>query len=223
MKFKSLLLTAALAASVATAHAQYSQLANQIPSLLSPALSGSLNYKGFLEAGYTAGVGDNQASILDVSTVQGFRYSTWFFMGVGAGVDVLFSRTDNGINPDDYPQYNDYWTHSSNTTAVMLPLFSDFRFNIGGMASPSFFVDIRVGASFLLGNDYVRLNHGYITNREFFYLKPSLGVRIPVDRSKPNHAFNIGVTYQLLTSEYWSLGSRNTTLSSVGANISYEW
>ena len=38
------------------ANAQYYEIANRLPSLISPALSGSMKYKGFVEAGYNTGV-----------------------------------------------------------------------------------------------------------------------------------------------------------------------
>lgn len=34
------------------AKAQFYEIANQVPQLLSPALSGSFNYKGYIEASY---------------------------------------------------------------------------------------------------------------------------------------------------------------------------
>lgn len=222
MKLKSLLIALAAVCLAIPARAQYGQIANQIPQLIQPALSGSLNYKGFVEAGYTAGLGNKRADILDFSTVQGFRYSNWFFMGVGAGVDVMFSHS-NTPDYSDYPEYDNYWNHSNTTTACMIPLFSDFRFNIGGTTGVSFFADVRIGVSLLLGNKYVAVGDGYVTNREFFYLKPSLGLRIPLSSTNSRQAMNIGITYQFLTTDYWYLGANNTSLNSLGANISFEW
>lgn len=217
-----LLATAVLAGSTATASAQYYEIANQLPSLIQPALSGSLNYKGFIEAGYLKGFGNYNADFLEFSTSQGFRYSDWFFMGVGIGADVLFSHTEDDWG--DWTEDDDFDSrHSSKASGVMIPIFTDFRFNIGGMTSASFFIDIKVGCSFLIGKDYIRINNGYLTNQQYFYLRPSLGVRIPTNSNNPKQAFNIGVEYQLLTSDYWSSWSRNVTLNALGVNIAYEW
>ena len=82
-----------LSAGATAAQAQYYEIANQLPSLLQPALSGSMRYKGFVEAGYVKGIGNYNADFLGFSTSQGFQYSSWFFMGVGIGADVLFSHT----------------------------------------------------------------------------------------------------------------------------------
>ncbi len=73
----------------ASASAQYYQIANQIPQMLQPALSGSLNYKGFVDASYVKGIGQRNADFLELTTTQGFQYSSWFFMGVGAGVKLF--------------------------------------------------------------------------------------------------------------------------------------
>ncbi|MDE6717095.1 MAG: hypothetical protein K2J70_02790, partial [Muribaculaceae bacterium] len=69
------------------AEAQYYELVNQLPNLLSPALSGSMNYKGYVDVTGTLGVGNDRANFVGISTSQGFQYSTWFFMGAGIGVD----------------------------------------------------------------------------------------------------------------------------------------
>ena len=221
---KHLLISAIIAIAAAIpASAQYYQIANQIPQLISPVLSGSTNYKGFVEASYTTGLGSNKADFLEFTTTQGFTYSDWFFMGVGAGVDVMFSHTNDGWG-DNWGGVTDFdYNRSSRTTSAMIPLYSDFRFNIGGKKGPSFFIDVRLGCAFLVGKDYVRIGDGYITNQEYFYLKPTIGVRIPVSSTDVKKAFNIGVTYQLLTSNYWNYYRSNTTLNSLGANISYEW
>lgn len=55
----------------ADASAQYYEIANQIGNLITPALSGGMNYKGFVEAEYLHGLGDYQCDFACLSTVQG--------------------------------------------------------------------------------------------------------------------------------------------------------
>lgn len=217
----------AFALAIPQANSQYYDIANQIPSLLSPILSGSGRYKGYVDAQYLKGVGSNRADILGFSTSQGYQYNSWFYMGAGLGVDILFAhQNDNwgsnwgngnssGINPE----------HSSTTTGVMIPLFSDFRLTVPAKkaSSPSFFADLRLGASFLIGKDYIRINNGYLTNSEYFYLRPSVGVRIPVNKNHPRQAVDVGITYQLLTSNYWSGWTNSVTLNSLGITAAFEW
>ena len=205
-----------------TASAQYYEIANRIPSLIQPAISGSLRYKGFVDLGYSKTLGNYNADFLEVSTSQGFQYTSWFYMGVGIGADVLFAhKNDNWGDGWEDPSYGK--DHGSMTTAVMLPLFTDFRFNIGGNKGASFFIDLKLGCSFLLSNKYISIGDGYLTNQEYFYLRPSLGIRIPTNSKNPKQAFDLGVSYKLLTSNYWNSRSRDITLNSLGVTVAYEW
>lgn len=219
----SLTICAAMLGAV-TASAQYYQIANQIPGLISPALSGSLNYKGFVEFSGLAGLGTNRANFIELSTTQGFRYSDWFFMGAGVGIDVAMAQNPDRLSslPDvDRP---DYWGHGYSKTMAMVPVFSDFRFNIGTGAGTAMFIDLRLGAAWLLGSNYLRLENGCLTNGTQFYFRPTVGVRIPVSAQNARQAINIGLTYQLLTSnDNWYWNDRSLTLHSLGASVSFEW
>lgn len=223
MMIKRILSILALLAAGATsvASAQYYEIANQIGNLITPALSGGMNYKGFVEGEYLHGVGDYQCDFAGVSTVQGFSYASWFFMGAGIGVQYIHtSPGDNwgaGFRPD-----NDYGYHSSTQNGVMIPLFTDFRFNIGSRTGIAFFADVRIGCSFLAGDDYLRINNGYITNNEYFYLRPSIGLRVPTGKNG-RQAVDIGVSYQLLTGNYWNSWQQSATVNALGVNVAYEW
>ncbi|MBD5309280.1 MAG: hypothetical protein HDS10_02475 [Bacteroides sp.] len=205
--------------SVFSAKAQYAQIASKLPELISPALSGSMNYKGFVEATGTVGVGSNRVNFFGVSTSQGFQYASWFFMGAGIGVDVA-----NASGVDNEPLFGVGRPNASSTRA-MIPLFSDFRFNIGQGGGPSFFIDIKAGAAWIIGGNLL-VRDGVVSNSTKFLLRPSIGVRIPTNANNPKQAVNIGVTYQLLTAnnswDYWN-NYYDTTLSSFGATVSYEW
>lgn len=224
--FSILVAAAAAAAAASSASAQYYQMANQLPQLLRPALSSSASYKGWVELTGLAGLGHNRLNDISITTTQGFTYSSWFFMGVGAGVDVMMAQ--NSQKPE--PRYGgfdsyDFRPHSGAKTRVMIPLFTDFRFTIGSPQTASFFADIKVGASWLIGSRYLELANGYLSNATQFFLRPSLGVRIPVSADNPRRAFNVGIAYQLLTSNnnyrYWD--SESVTLNNLGITVSYEW
>lgn len=207
------------------AQAQLYEITSQLPNLISPALSGSMRYKGFVELSGTAGIGSNRANMLGISTSQGFQYSSWFFMGVGLGVDVAMSRqsaTDSTVNSDNWPSYYD---HNSSSTKAMIPVFTDFRFIIGNQNKVGAYVDFKFGASWLIGDSYLRLQHGRLGGATQFYFKPSAGVRIPINSKNPRQAVNIGVTYQLTTANnnfyYWD--ASDATLSGLGMTVGFEW
>lgn len=204
------------------AKAQYYEIANQLPVVISPALSGSMNYKGFIELSGVAGFGDNRANIIGVTTSQGFQYSSWFFMGAGLGVEVAMTNSDMLSSDVGQARYRE---HSNSSTKVMIPVFSDFRFNFGNTGGVSFFADVKLGAIWLIGNSYLRLQEGCMTGDAQFYCKPALGVRIPVSSTNQRQAVNIGVAYELITSDnnynYWN--DNNITLNCLGVSLSFEW
>ena len=224
---KILSFAAAMLLGLGAAQAQYWEIANQLPSLISPALQGGVNYKGFVEASGTAGLGDNRANFVGISTSQGFKYADWFFMGVGIGVDVAHSTADDdgpsyysGYYPEGVSPTKEYYTK------CMIPVFTDFRFNIGAMNKTGFFIDLKLGAAWILGDGPVVLQHTYIGNNTQFFFKPQIGMRIPVNAEKPRRAFNIGLTYQLLTNndnDYWGYSYESATLSNLGITLGYEW
>lgn len=201
------------------AKAQYYEAANTLTKLITPAISGSGRYKGFIEAGYSHTLGHYNGDFIEFSTSQGYQYKNWFFMGAGLGIDLLLTHPGahfgEGTPPPAMPNYT--------KTAPMLPLFTDFRFNIGNTSTVSFFLDLKVGCSFLLSNKYVAIGNGYLTNREYFFLDPSIGVRIPVNKKNPKQAFDLGVRYKLITSNYWYMYNNNITLQSLGAFLAFEW
>lgn len=222
-RFAHILIAAAIAAAACfqSAQAQYYEIANQLSGLISPALSGGLNYRGFVEAKGVAGVGTNRANFIGISTSQGFQYRDWFFMGAGIGVDVAMSNPDReAVSPNRV--FDGPWV-STTKTKCMIPVFTDFRFKIGAADKPAFFVDLKLGAAWLIGNSALDLNYAALTNDAQFYMVPTAGVRIPVDKNNSRHAFNIGISYQLLTSNNNYYYNNNVTLHNVGVTLGYEW
>lgn len=218
MKKKHIVLIIALLMSVVPfrAKAQYTSIVNQATNMMQTALMGGMRYRGYVEASYTGGFGNLQADFVGISTVQGVQYADWFFMGAGLGVDLVYSKTD--------ASYNGWFgDRKTRTSGAMVPIFTDFRFNIGGNQGPSFFIDIKAGGSFLIGKNYLAIENGYINGSEYFMLKPSIGLRVPVG-GNGKRSMNLGLTYQLLTCNYWWYNNTNSgTLNSLGATVSYQW
>lgn len=226
---KIIISAALLLGSSAAAHAQYYQMVNQSANMLQTAALGGFNYRGMIDVSYTAGVGSNGCGSLEFSTTQGVKYANWFFMGLGAGVNVVFAGDGNKSPEYGRPQNNwgDGWNTNNGVrdTGVIIPLFTDFRFIIGNETNIGVFFDIKAGASFLVGKDYLRTPDGYLDNSEGFYLKPSIGMRVPLSRTNPRQAMNIAASYQLITNSYWDWYGyySGTTINSVGVTVGFEW
>lgn len=215
---KTILTLLVLISATLPSQAQYYEIANQLTNLISPALSGSMKYRGFVDAKGVAGIGQNRANFVGISTSQGFQYASWFFMGAGMGIDMVkcsqsAPNLDYGNTPDP----------SLSQTRAMIPVFSDFRFNISTGAAASMFIDLKLGAAWLLGNKYMRLNDAMLTTATQFYMVPSIGVRVPVSSQNAKQAVNIGLTYQLLTSNNRYYNYDSPTLSALGLTIGFEW
>lgn len=227
-RIKSLALVILLAiCGTSSAKAQYYQAINQATDMLSTALQGGFNYRGMVDASFTGGIGKNGCSSLEFSTTQGFKYANWFYMGVGAGVNIMFAG--DGKNSPNTPPYG--WGNGYNPnygvhqTGVLLPLYTDFRFLLGQEKDVAMYIDMKVGASFLIGKSYLRTPDGYLDNSEGFYFKPTVGVRVPISSSNSKQAINFGVSYQLITNSYWTWGGyySGTTVNSLGASVGFEW
>jgi len=175
-------------------------------------------YKGFLELGYSFGIGDNRSDRLDILTTHGLQVGNSTFIGVGTGLSVAFNADENY----PYDSYSDL-----HTTGVSIPLYVDFRF---GQTEPyrSFiqpFLDVKVGAQFRISDDTFALYDGFVDGNRSFYLSPSVGIRIPAGYK---NAVNLAVTYNLTTYRIcgwdhpdWEGDVKG--LSSIGVKISYEW
>lgn len=224
MKRKNLLLSLALAgAFAAPVSAQYSDIVNGITNAIRPALSGAASYKGYVEADYTQGFGNYRTNFLSLSTSQGYKFTEWFYLGAGIGVDLLWSTVNSGWGNDWGASHPDWYSHQHTSSAVMIPVFTDFRFILGSQTDTSFFVNLRLGASFLCTDSYIQIRDGYLTNQSYFYFQPAVGVRIPVSETHPRQAVDVGLHYRLMTSDYWSYWQYNAAINGVGLNISYEW
>ena len=55
------------------------------------AQSSSGCYRGFIDAGYSIGVGDYEFGRFEVNTSHGFQFNPYLFLGVGAGLHFMSS------------------------------------------------------------------------------------------------------------------------------------
>lgn len=199
---------------------------SQTPSVYRDRADNSyMDYKGFIEVGYGAGLGSFRAHQVDILTTHGVSFDDWF-IGVGTGVNLLFPNNNN-------LKSNSNWTSSSNRqyvnyqdNAVFIPLYVDFKYNFGDSRITPF-IDLKVGATFLVSENGVYINDGWMENRSSLYLSPTIGFRVPIAGSA---AFNFGVTYNLISQEYYSFNYWDgptyvdgISLNSLGCRLSLEW
>lgn len=224
MKWKYAIAGIVLAATAALpAQAQIGEIVNGLTNVALTAIRGGAGYKGYIEADYTQGFGRYRSNFLTVATSQGYKFNDWFYLGAGIGVDFLWSTVDTGWGNDWAASNPQWYAHEHTSSAVMIPVFTDFRFSIGKITDVSFFINMRLGAAFLCTDSYVQIRDGYLTNQNYFYMQPAFGVRIPISKTKPKQALDIGIHYRLMTSNYWSNWQYNATINGLGLNVSYEW
>ena len=190
-------------------------------------------YKGFIEVGCAAGVGTYKANQLDVLTTHGVAFDNGF-VGVGTGVNVLFPKENSsemkwnmgnfGGGSGYGPNYSDKTFSTGN--AVFIPIYLDLKYNFG-IVQVAPFIDLKLGATFLVSDGAVCINNGWLDNRTSIYFSPTIGVRVPIGNVA---AVTFGVTYNLISQkyyyyDYWDgpVCSDGISLHSLGARISIEW
>jgi hypothetical protein len=205
-----------LLGSAGLAKAQYYAIADRMADMITPALFGGFNYRGLVEISAIKGIGDNKGDFVGISTSQGVKYADWFFMGVGLGVDFLSTHVDS---------YYENRMESVTKHGCIVPLFTDFRFTFGNPCGVNYYIGTKIGCSFLVSDSDIHVNTGYITSDECFYLKPSMGVRIPAGTTDHN-AVTLSLSYQLITPGYnrYDYGyDSSISLNGFGLTVGYEW
>ncbi|MCM1369344.1 MAG: hypothetical protein NC204_03120 [Candidatus Amulumruptor caecigallinarius] len=218
-----LLLISVIAGGITGASAQIADVVNGLTNVAIPAMRRGSGYKGYIEADFTEGFGRYRSNFVTLATSQGYMVNKWLYVGAGIGVDFLWSTVDTGWGSDWSASNPEWYAHEHTSTAVMIPVFTDFRFIIGGISNTSLYFNLRLGMAFLCTDSYVQIRDGYLTNRSYFYTQPAIGVRIPVSNDTPKKAIDIGIHYRLMASDYWANWQHNATINGIGVNIVYEW
>lgn len=58
-------------------------------------------YRGFIDAGYSIGVGDYEFGRFEVNTSHGYQFNSYLFLGAGAGLHFMSSYETTSM---DYPR-----------------------------------------------------------------------------------------------------------------------
>lgn len=115
--------------------------------------SGDMSYKGFVEAGYAIGLGDDkdgdkpEIGRFDISTSHGVQINKIFFMGLGTGFKWFSKKSESYFN---------------------IPIFTDLRVNfLESKVSP--FVGCKIGYAVGIEKDHVKFSG--------FLCTPAFGLR----------------------------------------------
>lgn len=124
-------------------------------------------YRGFVDAGYTIGVGDYDFGRFEISTSHGYQFNPYVFLGVGAAIHFM-------------PEYNTKGMDialDSRDSKTDIPVFANAKFNFS-KAKVAPFIDGKVGY--------------YVTNNGGLYYNVSAGCRIAINNKQ---AVNVSVGY----------------------------
>lgn len=111
-------------------------------------------YKGYVDAGYSIGIGDYEFGRIEVNTSHGYQFNPYFFLGAGTGVHFM-SSYETIIDVRD--------------SKVDIPVFANIRCNFSKKKiSP--FIDFKGGT--------------FVTNNGGLYLNGSVGCRFALNESQ---------------------------------------
>ena len=124
-------------------------------------------YRGFVDAGYSVGIGDYDFGRFEVNTSHGYQINPYLFIGAGTGLHFMASyKTKDMDIPLDVRD-----------SKVDIPVFANIRCNfLKKKVSP--FVDIKGGT--------------YVTNSGGLYVNASAGCRFSINEKQ---AINLSVGY----------------------------
>lgn len=124
-------------------------------------------YRGFVDGGYTIGIGDYEFGRFEINTSHGFQINPFFYIGGGLGLHFMPEYKTKGMEiPLDRRE-----------SKVDIPVFANLRANLSkGKITP--FIDGKAGT--------------YVTNNGGLYLNFSAGCRIAMNEKQ---AVNVSVGY----------------------------
>ena len=124
-------------------------------------------YRGFVDAGYSIGIGDYEFGRFEVNTTHGYQVSPYFFFGAGMGLHFMPEYETAGMDIAlDYRE-----------NKVDIPVFANVRCNFSkSKITP--FIDVRGGT--------------FVTNNGGLYASASAGCRISINEKQ---AINVSIGY----------------------------
>ena len=144
-------------------------------------------YRGYIDAGYSIGVGDYEFGRFEVNTSHGYQFNPYFFLGAGAGLHFMSSYETKDM---DIPL-------DVRDSQVDIPVFANIRCNFSKkMVSP--FVDVKGGT--------------YVTNNGGLYVNASAGCRFAINE-KQAVSLAVGYASEKLEFETFDRFTSNTSMN----------
>ena len=144
-------------------------------------------YRGYVDAGYTFGIGDYDFGRFEVNTSHGYQINPYLYVGAGVGLHFMSSYKTSGM---DIPL-------DTRDNKVDIPVFANARCNIlKGKISP--FIDLKGGT--------------YVNNNGGLYVNLSAGCRIATN-SKQAVNISVGYTTEKLEFQTFSHFTSNYNLN----------
>lgn len=131
-------------------------------------------YRGFVDAGYSVGIGDYEFGRFEINTTHGYQVSPYFFFGAGLGLHFMSEYETEGMNIAlDYRE-----------SKIDIPVYANVRCNFSkGKVVP--LIDVRGGS--------------FVTNNGGLYVSASAGCRISINDKQ---AINVSVGYTFENLEF---------------------
>lgn len=141
-------------------------------------------YRGFVDAGYSIGLGDYNLGRFEVNTTHGYQFNPYLFLGAGVGLHFMSSyKTSDMEIPLDVRD-----------SKVDIPVYANVHCNFSKKKVAPF-VDVKGGT--------------FVTNNGGLYVNASVGCRVAINEKQ---AVNVSVgyaseklefeTFQRFTSKY---------------------
>lgn len=142
-------------------------------------------YRGYVDAGYSVGIGDYDFGRFEVNTSHGYQINPYLFIGAGTGLHFMSSyKTKDMDIPLDIRD-----------SKVDIPVFANIHCNLlKKKVSP--FVDVKGGT--------------YVTNDGGLYVNASAGCRISINEKQ---AINLSVGYAIEKLQFETFDNFNSNTS----------
>lgn len=145
----------------------------------------SNSYRGFVDAGYSIGIGDYEFGRVEINTSHGYQFNPYIYLGAGIGLHMAAEYKTKGMNI----------ALDTRKSKVDIPIFGNIKANLSkGKIAP--FIDGKIGY--------------FVNNNGGLYANLSAGIRIATNEKQ---AVNVYVGYSSEELEFETFKSFTSSTS----------